>query len=743
MTQILIVDDSAVDSELEVRALREASLVFTHRFATNELTFRAALENFVPDVILCDFTFPNFDGMSAVRIARETSPTTPFIFVSGTIGEERAVSAIRYGAVDYVLKSNLVRLPSAVLRAIDEAQEKQRRLEAEQRVAHLSRTREVLSAFSSAVLRLQTRADIFKEACRIATGIGRFPFAAVLLYDYAEKKIELAAASGVAGVLFTGETERLVESLTHIIVDEGVLSTSLRTEQPSVENDIKHTDSLPFYAYLLGKGIASAGSFPFVVNGLIAGAMVFGAQQSSFFDDDEVQLLASLAGNLSFALDLSEKQQRVNYLSYYDPLTELANGTLYLERLRQELLTTRRVGEMLAVIVIDVARFVASNAILHEHLGDDVLREIAVRLREAVGANYVARISGSRFAMTFPAIRDPRALLEILSQDGVCYFRTPIMVRAQALQTAVHAGCAIFPNDGQNAAALLANAEAALQSAKSRGVAYEFYSVEIGTRLKARLELERKMRSAIAARQFVLHYQPKIDLASRELVGVEALIRWSDPERAENLVQPSEFVPILEQTGMIAEAGRWALSEAARQHVEWRERGLRAPRIAVNLSTVQLRQSELVDDVRRIIGSFKGDCGLDIEITESMLMENFDDASAKLQELRSFGMEIAVDDFGSGYSSLSYLHKLPISALKIDRSLITGMTEESDKTTIVGTIISLAKALKLKVIAEGVETDAQAHLLRLLRCDQIQGFLVGRPVPAKEMTTLITSAKML
>jgi diguanylate cyclase (GGDEF)-like protein len=738
LKRILIVDDSPIDAELEVRALREASLDFTHLVATNEASFRAAIRDFEPDLILCDFSFPGFDGLSALRITREIDTGVPFIFVSGTIGEERAVAAIRQGAVDYVLKSNLVRLPSAVQRALDDVVEKNRRFEAERRVAHLSRIRDVLSIFNSTVLRLRAHADIFKEACSIATGVGRFDFAAVVLYDDVAGTTDLVSAQGLRGGQAAKEIEKLTERVAKNVDDDpGVLAVSLRTAHPKVVNDLELADPLPLYSHLLSNGINSVGSFPIVVNGKCVGAMLFGAHEASFFDDDEIQLLANLSGNLSFALDLVEKQQRVDYLSYYDPLTELPNRTLYLDRLRQELAASRRAGEMLAVIVLDVERFATASLALHEHLADEVLREIAVRLRATVGEQQVARISGGQFAITVPGLRDARGVLEILGENGIRCFQAPIVVQGRALRAAVHAGCAIAPNDGHDAEDLLRNAVAALQSAKSRGAPYEFYSAEIGTRLAERVELELKMRAAIAASQFVLHYQPKVNLATRELVGLEALIRWSDPDRSDGLIQPNEFVPILEQTGMITEAGRWALHEAARQHAEWRDRGLRAPRIAVNLSTVQLRQDELVDDVRTILGSFGGECGIDLEITESVLMENFDVAGEKLRRLRDFGMEIAIDDFGSGYSSLAYLHRLPISTLKIDRSLVSGMTEDSDKTTIVGTIISLAQALKLKVVAEGVETDAQAHLLKLLRCDQVQGFLVGRPGSAHDIEGLI------
>ena len=233
-----------------------------------------------------------------------------------------------------------------------------------------------------------------------------------------------------------------------------------------------------------------------------------------------------------------------------------------------------------------------------------------------------------------------------------------------------------------------------------------------------------------------MHYQPKLDLASRRIVGLEALMRWTSPEGG--LVSPAKFIPMLEQTGLILEAGRQAIAGATATYRDWQARGINPPRIAVNVSALQLRRPSFVADVRAALGDVKTDGGgVDLEITESLLMTEIDASIRKLRELRDMGLRIALDDFGTGYSSLAYLSKLPLDTLKIDRGFVNGMTENADDTSIVSTIISLAQALRFKVVAEGVETEQQAQLLRLLRCDQVQGYLFSPPVPAERIETLL------
>jgi len=277
---------------------------------------------------------------------------------------------------------------------------------------------------------------------------------------------------------------------------------------------------------------------------------------------------------------------------------------------------------------------------------------------------------------------------------------------------------------------LFRHAEAALKKAKASGDRYLFYTQKMTESVAGRLTLENQLRQALGKGEFVLHYQPKVNLASGKLSGVEALIRWNDPRTG--LVPPGRFIPILEEIGLITEVGRWALRKALSDYLRWRAAGLPAVRIAVNVSPLQLRHRNFIGEIKEVIGiDAQAAAGLELEITESLIMEDVKHTIASLQAIRAMGVSVAIDDFGTGFSSLSYLSKLPVDTLKIDRSFVTDMTAGPEGLALVSTIISLAHALKLNVVAEGVETDEQSRLLRLLGCDEMQGYLFSKAVPGE------------
>jgi len=300
---------------------------------------------------------------------------------------------------------------------------------------------------------------------------------------------------------------------------------------------------------------------------------------------------------------------------------------------------------------------------------------------------------------------------------------------------AAKAGVALFPDDAADADALFRNAEAALKKAKASGDRYLMYTQSMTETMRGKLTLENQLRQALEQGEFVLHYQPKVNLETRRIVGVEALIRWQSPELG--LVPPASFIPLMEETGLILETGAWALERAVADHLRWHELGLQAPRVAVNVSPIQLRQRDFVATLRRAVAPGAKPPGVDLEITESIIMTNIEGNIEKVKAARDLGLSIAIDDFGTGYSSLGYLAKLPVQALKIDHSFIVSMASDPDAMTLISTIISLAHSLRLVVIAEGVETEEQARMLRLLRCQQMQGFLFSKPLPLEEMTDLL------
>ena len=370
-----------------------------------------------------------------------------------------------------------------------------------------------------------------------------------------------------------------------------------------------------------------------------------------------------------------------------------------------------------------------------------MLKLVGKRLRETMQENAsVARFGADTFAISLSEFREHADVARLLGERISGALSDPFSVGTQDLRLAFKCGVAIFPGDGADAESLLKNAESALKNAKVSGDRYLFYASAMNASVAGVLHLENRLRIAVAEQQFVLHYQPKIDLATGRIEGLEALLRWNSPETG--LVSPMQFVPVLEETGMIVDVGLWVLRQASADQQRWIADGYDVPRVSVNVSAMQLRQKDFVPSALAAIAQAGGNpADIDLEITESVIMENIAQYVPKLQECRDAGMGVEIDDFGTGYSSLAYIGRLPLSAVKIDRSFVSAMTEGDDNVSIVSTIISLAHQLKLRVIAEGVETAAQQDLLGSLQCDIVQGYLISRPVPADAVGRFLRRAE--
>src|SRR3989454_550485 len=718
--RLLLTEDNPADAELELRELKRAGLRIAHRIADTEQGFVSALREFSPDVILSDFSMPGFDGMAALALARDLAPDTPFVFVSGTLGEEYAIRALRNGATDYVLKTNLAR-------STESKERRERR--------RLTRIREFSSRINWALVRLRERDELFAAISRIAVEVGGLRGARIGMLDPGTKDVIWRAWFGSWSE--GSGPDALQASAREDESGSGLAGKALRALAPAISNDIANDSGRRSREKFLSFGVRAMAAFPLVVDGAAAGVLGLLASEVGYFDQDEVNLLAELAANVSFALELMHKQDRITYLALYDPLTGLPNRTLFHERLTQSLQSAGRNNASLALVLIDLERFKAINDTLGQQAGDGVLQAVAQRLGGAAGdINRLARLGSNLFAVMLRQIGGAAEVARWLEQVSVQVFGTPFTVDAREARLAAKAGIAIFPEDGADADALLRNAEASLKRAKQTAEAYLFYAPHINARVSEEVELEHRLRKAVERGELFLHFQPKLDLVTRRIVGLEALMRWTAPDGAP--VPPVTFIPVLEQTGLILEAGRQAIAAATGTYRSWQAQGLEPPRIAVNVSQLQLRRKTFVEDVR---AALRADCadggGVDLEITESLLMHDVDESIRKLAALRDSGLRISLDDFGTGFSSLAYLSRLPLDTLKIDRGFVQGMTENPHDTSIVGTIISLAQALRLKVVAEGVETEQQAQLLRLLRCDQAQGFLFSRPVPAEDIEALL------
>jgi len=611
----------------------------------------------------------------------------------------------------------------------------------EVRIARLNRIYSVLSGINTTIVRVHDEDELFSEACRIAVEHGHFTFVWIGKFDADKQQLRPVARAGRDD----GYLAQINLTTREGTKGSCALTTQALTEaKPAVCNDIASDERMAAWrSEALGRGYRSVTVFPLVVEERPVGIFALYASEPGVFDDEEMKLLVEMSGDISFAIDNINKKKKLNYLAYYDVITSLPNRTLFYDRLDQHLHDAAQNGKTTAVLAIDLERFRAINETFGRHLGDVLLKQVAERLMgTGVGVNHLAHISSDCFAVVLPNVREEADVMHFLENQITAVLSKPFQLEGQGLHISIKAGIALFPADGKDADTLFRNAEAALIKTKLSGDKYLFYTPEFNARIADRLKLENKLRIALEQKQLVLHYQPKVDLKSNQIIGLEALLRWNDPENG--MVSPVKFIPVLEETGMIIEAGAWALAQAMADYCAWQAKGLASPRIAVNVSQVQLQRSDFVNTIERVVSSLGGvTSGLEIEITESLIMQNAEVNIKKLHAIREMGIEVAIDDFGTGYSSLSYIAKLPINSLKIDRAFIINMTSNADDLSIVSAIISLAHSLNLRVIAEGVETNEQAKLLRLLKCDEIQGFLFSPGVPAEQIEEFLRNKKAL
>jgi diguanylate cyclase (GGDEF)-like protein/PAS domain S-box-containing protein len=860
--KVLIVEDVATDAGLIARELKKAGIDHHMTRVETEPDFLRALETLAPDIILSDFSMPHFDGLTALDRARAKTPDTPFIFVSGTIGEEVAIESLKRGAVDYILKTNLKRLGPAVKRALQDVEERRARLSAErqlnearirfelfmrylpgaafikdaqgryefvnwsweeirgkklaevlgrtdgnlwpelamqlesneqlvfdrndalrsietfprpdgvhhylvhkfpirdrsgqpvlvggisidytdrlraeEKVARLSRIQAVLSGINSLIVRVRDRQELFNGACRIAVEAGGFALAWIGLLD--------KQTLDVKPVMWMGNEDGFLKEIRLSARDDipegqGVTGRTIRGKKPVIINDIANDPIVKRAKVSLERGFKAIVALPLLMSDEAIGVLTLYATETGVFDQEEMKLLAELAGDISFALEYIEKTEKLDYLAYYDALTGLPNRNLFHDRLTHVVLGAKQNRSKVAVVLSDIKRFHLINETLGRHAGDVLLREVAQRFNRLwPEPDHVARIAADCFAGVLSNLKEAPEVAHLLEEPLAKSLSLPFAVDGNEIGVSLTAGIAIFPTDGEDTDTLLKNAEAALKKAKADGEKYLFYHPKMNAAVTETLLLENKMRRAIEQEQFTLHYQPKVDLATGRISGLEALIRWNDPETG--LVPPGKFIPLLEETGMILDVGVWAIRKAILDRREWTAKGLRPPRVAVNVSPIQLRQKDFVSIVKHAIeDSGQESSGLDLEITESLIMENIEENIVKLTAIRAMGIEIAIDDFGTGYSSLSYIAKLPINALKIDRAFIMSVASSSGSMSIVSTIISLAHSLNLEVIAEGVETEEQRKLLKLLKCDTMQGYLFSKPLPVAEIGAKLKSGE--
>jgi diguanylate cyclase (GGDEF)-like protein/PAS domain S-box-containing protein len=601
------------------------------------------------------------------------------------------------------------------------------RKKTEARIKYLSRVHTVLSGINTLIVRVQDRDELFREACRIVVENGGFRMSMVVIVNPGTKKVVSIASAGKDEELLNIIKNRLSSSDD---ISNTMIGMAINGKQPIVSNDSLNDPRLVFGKQYAESEVRSMVILPLIVSNEVVGTISLYAREIEFFHEEEMKLLTELAGDIAFAIDHIGKQEKLNYLAYYDVLTGLANRTLFLERVAQYLRSATSGGNRLAIGLIDLERFKNINDSLGRTVGDALLKQVAEWLTYKSGdASLLARIDADHFAVVLPEVRQDGDLAWLVEKTMEAFLQHPFLLNDSVFRISVRVGIALFPDDGADAETLFRNAEAALKKAKSSGDRYLFYTQKMTEAVAGKLTLENQLRQAIDNEEFVLHYQPKVNLVSGKVTSAEALIRWNDPRTG--LVPPGKFIPILEETGLIYEVGRWALRKSIEDYLRWRAAGLPAVRIAVNVSPLQLRSHDFVAEIGREIGTDAHVAdGLELEITESLIMADVKHSIKSLQAIRAMGITIAIDDFGTGFSSLNYLAKLPVDTLKIDRSFVIEM-DAPEGLSLVSTIIMVAHALKLKVVAEGVETEKQSRQLLSLNCDEMQGFLFSKPVPVE------------
>jgi diguanylate cyclase (GGDEF)-like protein len=733
---VLMIEDSVPDAELAIWRLTQGGFRCRYRVVTREEELRAALKERTPNFILSDFSLPGFDGMAALATASQMAPDVPFIFLSGTIGEERAIEALRRGAVDYVLKSNPMRLVPAVKRALAEAELRRASRIAERRTRRVTGVLQMLSAINAAVVRTADRNAFLQDACRLAHELGGYAVALIAIMDPVTRTARFVATGGVPLDGTRNEIFRVADSAA---ADTSVTGRVIRTGEAVFCDDLVTTE-LPVTGRdeFLRRGIRSLACLPLRVAETPVGAFMVGGVEPGLMGADELELLSEVAGNLSFAMQYLEKQDAVHFLNFFDPLTGLAKRVLFCERLSRMLVRGTERPPRLAVVVLDLDHLSVTNDSYGRPVGDRLLQSVADRLKARYpDSDRLGHLGGGAFVHCVALDTGSDSEVQEIHRNVMGIFEQAFLIEGREIAVTAKCGFALYPDNGREPNQLVQNAEAALKAAKTSGEPYLHHRLEMNSALAARVRMEHRLRAALGTEQFELHYQPKIRLRTGRIESAEALLRWRDPERG--LVSPGAFLPILESAGLMPAIGSWALNRAAADCRDWRRAGLPPIRVAVNISPVELRRRGFEHEVVLAVGAL-GDgagWGIDIEVTEGALLGDSSSCVRALRLMRSAGIRIAIDDFGTGYSSLARLSELPIDTLKIDRVFTRRLPDDRRIGTLVATIIDLAHAFDMTTVAEGVETQRQLDYLARAGCDESQGFLHSRAVPRGEFEQLL------
>jgi len=656
------------------------------------------------DVVLLDLMLPDSEGLNSFLSVHKAFPSVPVIILTSVDDDDLAAQSIAWGAQDYLTKGSFDRelLVKSICYAISrnhaQAQLQKYYQENERSKRTLQdkdeRFRSLVSNIPGAVYRYtlsesrEWKMEFISDVIKDITGLPAAEFMEQSIAVYFEKVLP--------------QDLPLLQDAFEKAVREGAMF--------SVDYRMRHISGDFRWVHDHGRAVR-----------------------------DEEGKVTHVDGVISDVTERTKEKERFNQLVYYDALTNLPNRELFVDRLDQAIQHARRKKESGAVLALDLDHFKRINDTLGHSIGDQLIKAVSVRLLKVLfDSDTVTRIGGGAFIILLPRVAKTEDA-ENVANKLLTAFKAPFLVNEHELFTSCSIGIAIFPNDGETSDILIKNADAAMHISKEKGKdRFQLFSSSIANNSFERLVLENSLRRALERNEFRLYYQPQLDLRTGETIGAEALIRWQHPDLG--FIPPLEFIPIAEETGLIHPIGEWVLKTACEQRKLWDQQGFKSFRISVNLSARQFHYANLVDMVGDTIRKSGIDPkSLDLELTESTIMDRLEETTLTLKRLKNMGAHISIDDFGTGYSSLMYLKTFPIDTIKIDKSFVNDVTTDPDDQAITQAIISMAHSLKLDVVAEGVETKEQLDLLRSQNCDIIQGYLFSKPVPVDDISLLLLS----
>ncbi|OWW20674.1 EAL domain-containing protein [Noviherbaspirillum denitrificans] len=616
------------------------------------------------------------------------------------------------------------------------------RRRAEQNQKKLNRALRMLSDCNMTLVHAEREQNLLDEICRLVVFRGGYRMAWVGFAEHdSARTVRVVSQSGFDG----GYLENLRISWDDATeYGRGPTGTAIRESRVQiVQNYMDNPATAPWRAAALERGFQSCIALPLISGGRTFGALSIYSADPDSFGQDEVRLLYELATDLAFGVETlrtrlqrTEAEEKLAFLAHHDPLTHLPNRVLLRDRFDRAAAVSGREQSGVAVLALDLDNFKQVNDGLGHETGDKLLMAVVERLQGCISeSDTICRHGGDEFVILLNDVTDS-SIASRAAQAIVDAMAEPFEIGAHTLNTSLSIGISMFPDDGRDFDTLLKNANTALYHAKDNGRdTYHFFASSMNVDALARMELHGSLRKAVKNNEFVLHYQPQIDIASGTVVGMEALVRWRRPDQG--LLAPGRFIALAEESGLIVPIGEWVLNEACRQAVAWQQAGMAALPVAVNLSAQQFKRGDILDTVRSALRqSGLHPALLELELTESLLLNDTAAVMETLHELKRIGVQLSIDDFGTGYSSLAYLKRLDVDKLKIDQSFVRDVPGAAEGAAIVKAIVQLGHALQLTVIAEGVETQAQLDFLHAQGCDQAQGYLVSRPVPADEFAVL-------